>query len=572
MAPQSVTARSSYGLLDYWAIFRHRWPWIVVPLLLLVGLAAYRSLTKPPTYQASAEVLLAETASQSVIDPASQSVGALSRELANEISLATSDAVEQLVVAELGTLPTIAVSADSSADVLVFTATAPTSTEASAVANVWAEQYVEVKRQEAVENIAAASASLEQRLRSLAERRESLRSPLDALDARIAAAESEELAAQLQDDYDRTQDELSYDLALVASQAQATTDSLTRLELQAELASVGVARIVRSAQPPTEASDGSLIRSLLPAIVFGLLIGAGMAFVAELRDNTIKTVADLADLTDAPVLAAIPATKGSADPALAAHEDPEGAVTRGYHKARSSIDFASLDRPLTSVLITSPGPGEGKTTSASNLALASSSVGKRTVLLDVDYRRPRIHSVYGMERSPGFSDCIVNGATLEHVAYALHGWQGRLVVIPSGTVPPSPAAFVATDEFARVLAKVGADADLVFLDGPPMLAVPDPHTLSKFVDGVVLTVRVGKTTKGEMREVVDLLDQIDARLVGLILIGAEESETFGRYHYYQPEYVGRRRIRPASARFNVGANEIIDLEGTTPEGERVLGR
>lgn len=560
LASPSVSP-SEYSLLDYVAIVRKRWPWMLLPVVALVIASVAWTLTRPPRYNAAARVLLADTAAQATLDPSSQNTGFLSRELSNEISLARSDLVEGLVVAELGDLPSMSIAAESDADVLVFRSSAAVATDAALNANTWAAQYIKVKRDEAVADIDAATASLQERLEDLRAERQRLREPLDELDDRISRTADVETAADLQRQYDRLADDLRYELELVTGQAEATVASLTDLELQSEFASVGEARLIQVAAPPSSTSNPPLSRNLALGTTLGLLAGFGLALLAENRDNTVKGAADIASFTDLPVLASVPEADKKQQPLLATstHQDPEGAFANSYQKVRSSLDFASLEGELKTVLITSAGASEGKSTSSSNLALAFASVGRKTVLVDVDFRRARIHDIYGIPRAPGVSDVVLHGADMTSVAYSVNE-QGleSFLVVPSGTPPPNPGAFVGTAGFVGAMDWIRDEAEMVILDAPPLLAVSDPHTMAKNVDAVVLTARAGKTTKGELAEIIAALGQVGANVLGIILIGVEESEAYGRYYYSYRSDNGRALAPPPT----VGSNLWTQREAT----------
>ncbi|MGI9597029.1 MAG: hypothetical protein ACR2QK_12770, partial [Acidimicrobiales bacterium] len=276
--------REEYGLLDYWSIIRKRWLWVLLPVLLLVPASWFYSSSQPERFEAEASVILADTASQAALDPSSQNTGFLSRELSNEISLAHSDAVESLVEGDLGSLPPISISAESGTDVLLFSAQAGTPEEAATVANTWANMYIQVKREDAVRDINAATQSLQTRLQEQREQRQLLRAPLDDLDERIQRAADPEIAASLQREYDRLADDLRHELDLLTSQAEATVANLTDLELQAELSSVGEARFIQVAAPPDSSSNPPLSRNLALGLVVGLIIGFALALLAETRD------------------------------------------------------------------------------------------------------------------------------------------------------------------------------------------------------------------------------------------------------------------------------------------------
>ncbi len=540
---------SEYGLFDYLSIIRKRWIWMLLPVVAMTLVSAFWSSTRAPSYEASARVLLADTAVQRTLDPSSQNTGFLSRELSNEISLARSDLVETLVEGELGQLPSMTIRAEQDADILVFVSRADSAEEAAENANSWARQYIQVKRDEAGADLAAATASLGDRLEELRLRRQEIRAPLDALDDRIAATTDSERALDLQRQYDRLSDDLRYELELVTGQAQATMASLSDLELQAEFASVGEARLVQAAAPPLSSSNPPLSRNVALGLTMGLLAGFGLALLAEHRDNTITAVVDIASITDLPVLASVPEAAKRHHNALptATHREPEGAFASGYHRLRAAIEFAGFEQDLRTVLVTSANAAEGKSTTASNLALAFASTGRKTVLLDVDFRRPRQHEIYGVAQVPGLSDVALYGVEPPSVAYSLDepGLE-TLLVVPAGTEPPSPAAFVSTDGFVRAVDWIRGEAELVVMDAPPMLAVSDPQTMAKHADSVVLTARSGQTTKNELLEAIVSLGQVGANVVGVILIGANESETYGRQSYYRSEQKATRKT-PASA-------------------------
>lgn len=532
------TTPEEYGLFDYWSIVQKRWPWVLLPVVVFTAIATIYSLNEPDRFEADASVLLSDTASQRTLDPSSQNTGFLSRELSNEISLAESDTVERLVIDALGGLPRVNISSDGDADVLVFSASAGNAENAALFANTWADKYIQVKREEAVRDITAATVSLQGRLAQLREERQTLRAPLDELDERIESSAEPVLAAQLQREYDRLADDLRYELELVTGQAEAAVASLTELELQAELSAVGEARVVQVAAPPSNRSNTPLSRNIALGLTVGLLAGFGLALLAETRDKTIKSATDVQSITDLPVLASIPEApkKMQLELPFATHREPEGMYADGYHKVRSSLEFVSFEKDIKTVLVTSPNASEGKSTTSSNLALALSSVGQKTVLLDVDFRRARVHEIYNIAQSPGYSDVVLYGAEMSSVAYAIQEpGLNDLLVVPTGTIPPSPAAFVGTSGFLKTLDWVKSQADAVVMDAPPLLAVSDAHTLAKHVDAVVITAKAGQTTKGELAEVLTVLSQVGANVIGIVLIGVSETEAYGKHYYYRSE-------------------------------------
>ncbi len=566
MAGMMAARRGEYSLLDYGALLTKRWRWVALPVLALGALALVLALRQPDNFRAAATVLVADTASQQALDARAPNAGILNRELSNEILLAESSPVEELVEAELGTVPKVEIDAVSGADALRFVANAAEPEQAALFANTWAGKYIQAKQDEAVANITAAKTSLTTRLDDLRVRRQELRSSLDGLQRRVGEDEAtapSALQAQL--------DEARYELDLVEAQAQATTSSLTDLELQAELAAVGEARMVQVAGPPRAPSNTPVPLLVAIGCFLGLLVGVGAAVLIEAFDRTIKTAADVAEVTDLPVLASIPkAARRSGDPAFAIVEDSEGLVANAYHKVRSSLEFVGLEQEIRSILVTSANASEGKSTTSSNLALAFASVGNQTVLMDVDFRRPRQHELYRIDQAPGLSDYILYGAALARVAHPLHEpGIAEMRIIPSGTVPPSPAALIGAKSFQETVDWIVSHAEIVTLDAPPLLAVPDALTLGQHVDAIVVTARAGQTTKDELREVVGMLRQTQATVAGVVLIGVAEADSYGKG--YQAKTAVVRRGTPADTANGAGGLWADDGQSVAGQATSVGG-
>lgn len=532
MTTEIGAAPIDYGLGDYLSIVSRRWIWVLAAVIGFNAAVGLFSIVRPHTFEASSRVLLTDTAAQRALDPRAQTPGLISGQLPNEIALARSDVVEKLVRAELGLLPEIDLSADTEADILVFRATASSPADAALYANTWAEQYIAVKRSDAISDINAATANLRTQLEDLRRKRQALRAPLDELDDEILDAPNEREAAALQKQYDRLANDLSYELDQITSQADATTANMSDLELQAQLATVGEARIIQVAAPPTSGANAPLSLNLALGTVLGLIAGFVLAFLAERRDNTIKSAADVALVTDVAVLAGVPeaAEHDRRFLGIATYQGADGRFAEAYHKVRSALEFALFEREVRTILVTSPSSAEGKSTSASNLALAFASVGKRTVLIDVDFRRPRQHVIYGIDQAPGLSNVVLHNFDLFSVACPVQepGLES-LRVIPTGIIPPAPAAFVGTEAFRDAIGWIRDSSDLVILDAPPLLAVSDPHTLAHDVDAVVMTVRVGSTTRPQLREAIAALHQVGANIVGIVLVGVDRNENYVDY-------------------------------------------
>lgn len=533
MTGHQYRADDELQLTDYLRILQRRWIWVVLATTVVVSLALIVSLVRDPTYTATAQVSLGNSAAQEAIqDALFDNVRTADRELSNEVNVALSDTVHDEVVRILGVEPDISISADDESDSIRFVSTAATADESADHANTWAEVYVDTKRREATESIAEAVAVFEADLADLRAERNELRQPLDVLEDDLATATTEEQQALLQGRINRLSAELSTEFELLDLRVQRVVENITQLELNSRLASTGTARVVQVAAPPQSASNGSLLRNLVLALVVGVVSGGAAAILVESLDRTIKSTEDVASM-GVPVLGSIPLPDRNfpeAELPLATMRHVGTPVAEAYQKVRTALEFALLGRQINSLLITSPNQSEGKTTLSVNLAWAMSAVDHRVALVDVDFRRPRVHEIFNCPAQPGLSDNLLSGIPLPQLALRVdeHGSR-NLIVIPTGTEPPSPADFVASPAFTSLIRSIESQADLVVLDAPPVLPVSDAPSIGRQVDAVIVTVKAGSTTRDQLMDTLDDLRGVGADVIGVCVVGSRSSSQYGTY-------------------------------------------
>ena len=533
MVSASGATADELELADYLRIMRRRWLWILVPAVAVCALATALTAAQSPSWSASAQVSVGGSAAQEAISGRGSSGAAGVRELSNEVDLAASDQVRQEVTNRLGTTPDVDIAAAESSDAILFTATASSAEAAAEAANTWAEVYVDTKRQDAIDSIDSAVEAFQTDLADFRAERTRIRKPIDDLEDQLAGedltdAERSVLEGQLA----RLQSDLEPDLNVVDAKVEAVAASIAELQLNSRLAAAGAARVVQVAAPPQHPTNASLERNLLLGLVIGLILGAAVALLVENLDRTIKGPDDVAAL-GLPLLGGIPEPARPLEEgelALATLRHPRSPVAEAYQKVRTAVEFALLGREINSLLITSPDQGEGKTTSAANLAWAMSAVDHRVALIDVDFRRPRIHRIFECPLQPGLSDYLRSGVPLDQLAVRV-GTPGsrNLVVIPTGALPPNPGEFVASPAFAAVIRDLEQQADLVILDAPPVGPVSDPVSIGRIVDAVIVVARSGRTTRDQLRDTVDSLRQVGADVIGVCLVGVASSE-YGSYY------------------------------------------
>ncbi|MEM7275325.1 MAG: polysaccharide biosynthesis tyrosine autokinase [Actinomycetota bacterium] len=534
MPPQTTEFDDELELTDYVRILRRRWVWVLVPLVATLGLATAFTVFQRPTYCATAQVLIADSQAQNLLNGQSN-VFVANRDLANEINIAYSDAVRGRVESSLGLEPDVTISGASDSDVLWFEGCAATADEAVAHANLWASTYVSIKQERAAESVGSAVDGFQIRLEELRTRRQEVRAPLDALEDRLVDADDESRPG-LQASIDRLRNDLATELQLIDAQFQTIASNITRLELDGELARTGTASIIQTAAPPPAPANADLGRNLILALIVGAILGAVTALLSENLDRSIKTADDVVGV---PVLGSIPRPGRElrdADLPLATMNHTGSPVSEGYQKVRTAVEFALLGRKITSLLVTSPEQAEGKTTTAANLAWTMSAVDHRVVLADVDFRRPRIHEVFRCQPEPGLSDNLLHDTPLNRLALRVDDHRSNMVIIPTGAQPPSPGDFVASPAFSGLLRDLEAEADLVILDSPPVLPVSDALSIARQVDAVIVAARVGKTSRQELTRAVESLRAVGADVLGVCLVGIKfDSQKYG-YGYSE----GRR--------------------------------
>jgi capsular exopolysaccharide synthesis family protein len=205
---------------------------------------------------------------------------------------------------------------------------------------------------------------------------------------------------------------------------------------------------------------------------------------------------------------------------LIAVSEPRSPISEAYRTLRTNLDFASLDQDLKTIAVTSAGTGEGKSTTLANLGVVSAQAGRKVVLVDADLRRPSLHTVFGLTNEAGLTTMMMDESSLAAPPLQETGIEG-LLVLTSGPLPPNPADLLGSRRMEEVIGALANEADQVFFDTPPVVAVTDAAVLATKVDGVLLIISAGKTRREQARTAVHRLEQINARLVGTVLTNTE---------------------------------------------------
>jgi receptor protein-tyrosine kinase len=253
--------------------------------------------------------------------------------------------------------------------------------------------------------------------------------------------------------------------------------------------------------------------NLALAALLGLLIGYGVAVLRELLDNTISSNDDVEKTIATPVLATIGYDRDVPRHPLLTDAGSHSPRSEAFRLLRTNLQFLNLDTRPKSLVITSAVPGEGKTSTATNLAIALAQTGQRVLLVDGDLRRPKIAATLGLERSVGLTTVLVGRSDL-HESIQKHAGSG-IYFLASGPIPPNPTEVLQSKAAQALFDRLSEMFDMLIVDAPPLLPVSDAAIIARDVDGAILVVRHGKTTKEQLRQAVDRLGQVDANLFGV---------------------------------------------------------
>lgn len=207
--------------------------------------------------------------------------------------------------------------------------------------------------------------------------------------------------------------------------------------------------------------------------------------------------------------------------------DPRSPVSEAYRTLRTNLSFSSLDRPIKTLVVTSPAPDEDKSTTVANLAVTMAQGGKRTILVDCDLRRPTLHTLFNLASEPGLTNLVLE----EHLAPPLQetGVEG-LSLLASGPLPPNPADMLGSLKVDQIIKTLADAADIILFDAPPVVAVTDATVLGAKVDGVLLVISAGKTRRDHARRAKEMLEKANVRIIGAALTNAPKDSTIGGYY------------------------------------------
>lgn len=354
--------------------------------------------------------------------------------------------------------------------------------------------------------------------------------------------------------YEKLQDELD--------RAKRTSDSLNDRIKQfsmAEDASGLKVSPLESAVAHYTPVEPDASATLSYALVLGAMVGIGLAFVRDWLDQRLHSAEEVKQALAVPVLGAVPHITGSVTPSqrgMYLHAEPMSDVAEAYRTIRTAVYFGNDGAVAKTLLITSPAPGDGKTTLASNLAIAMAQAGNRILLLDADFRKPTQHKIFGIEKRLGLSNVLAGESKLEEVIH--HSVIPGLDILPCGPIPGNPSEILNSQMFADLLEHLSERYDHVLLDSPPILPVTDSRILAASCDVTLLALRAHRTTLKGALHTRDILNAVGGHVLGVVVNDIPRRRGLYGYYYgygeaYQYGYGQARRPKLASPADGNGA-------------------
>jgi polysaccharide biosynthesis transport protein len=481
---------------------RGRW-WIAAISLLGLGASLGLSLIMTMQYTATAELLVQSTGNLNLATGLYQAP-ITSADVETELQLVTSAPVQNQVLAKLGSTPGVVASQLGQTNVIAVAAVSTNPVRAALIANTYVHAFIAWSAAIAISNVTAAANQLS--------------TQIDAIGAQISRLPSSSAAL----------------VTALSNQQAVLKGQLAQLEVAGTTASTGL-ELVTPAAVPTSPSSPKEAQDALLGVIAGFMLGVGVAFLRDSLDDTMASGKTVERLSGAPLLASVPmvpSRRKKGIPVVAAVSEPSSQLAEAYRSLRTSLQFARQDRPLRTILVTSPSVGDGKTAVVVNLGAVFAQAGVSVVLVSSDLRRPGLNQFFAPGERAGLSSVLTGEQPLEQALVPAPGID-RLWTLGAGRGVANPTELLADQRMQAVIGELAQRFDVVLIDSPPVLPVADALILSGCVDGVLLVVAAGQTRRADLRRTTEKLAHAGTPVVGVVLNKSTAQDGYGYYSGYQ---------------------------------------
>lgn len=516
-----------------------KWLWLVLVCTAAAAIAAYIvSKNTTPVYQASTKLLVNQSSTSNQVNLAYQDI-LMSQQLARTYANLLSDRPVVEETARRLNLPTdqkslarlqsdISVTPIRDTQLMEVKVEGESPEMIALVANTLPEVFIERNQQLQLGRVTGLKTSLENEIANVQD----------------DIARTQASLAEATDDVQRQRYEASL------AQYRGTLSSLVNNYQQIRLAEAQASNnliVVKPAVVPQTPIRPRTTTNVLLAAVVGAMIAVGAAFLIEYLDDTVKSPDDVTRVSGLSTLGAIARLKDAgAQRQLIAWSHTKAPESEAYRTLRTNIQFSSVDKPIRTLIVTSSGPSEGKSTTSANLAIVMAQTGQKVILVDTDLRRPVLHKTFGVPNNVGITTALLAGDDVDLQAYLQPTEVDNLAIMTSGPIPPNPSELLGSQRMKHIVQRLGESADMVIFDTPPVLVVTDAAVLGRQVDGVLLVADAGGTREQALAQAVAELRKTGTNILG-VAMNRLDSRSRGYYYYYYYYYytdeTGARRRR-----------------------------
>ena len=494
----------------YLQILRRRKWWVTLTAGLGLAASLAFALTAHKEYSATAQLLVQPSVDTGGFGAAQPPV--TQTDVETELQLVTSAPVQRAVRARLGSVPAVSAAEVGQTNVISITGTSRVPSQAALVANLYATDFVQYRQGVAERSLASAEAQLRSQISALGQQLSSIR------------------------------DSSSPEASALLNQQAVLKEQLAQMQVSGAVDSGDVV-LVTPAQTPTSPGSPKPAQDGLLGLAAGLALGLGAAFLRDSLDDKLVSKEAVEHAGGAPVLAMTPAVTSwrRQQPLVVVISEPTSPAAESYRSLRTSLQFSRQEGQFRSIVITSPGVAEGKTATLANLGVVFAQAGERVVLVSCDLRRPRIGEFFGLDEQEGLTSVLLGHRTLEEAVLSVPGFD-RLSLLPAGPVPPNPAELLNSDLAQDVFVRLREHFDLMLIDSPPVLPVTDAAILSRHADATLMLAAAGQTRRGDLHRAVEKLDQVGAKILGIVL--NKVTRQAGRNYGYSYSYETYQSVAP----------------------------
>lgn len=522
----------------YFTALVRRW-WLILLLLLLgPGLFYGYSLLQTPVYQATATIVVGQSIQSTQLN---QQTIQLSQMLALTYSdLARRQPVLEAAIADLGQTGNwqalrdrIDVRQIEGTQLLEIDVEASSLDEARRLADAIVAQLI------LQSPTASQNEQQSEKQQAVLGRMQSLEERIKRSQSQVAALEEAIVASTTAQDVQKYQQEITKLEQTITRWEQDYDRLIPQLETGQ---AANFLSVVEMAHGPTSPIRPRTRLLLILGGTLGLLLGVGLVLLLESLDDTFKSADDLREALALAPLGAISKIKGKQEQQLVDRMDAFDPVVEAYRMIRSNLQFTSVDDPARLLMVTSSVPGEGKSTTAANLAIVMAQAGLKTIIVDADMRRPMQQFIFQVSNLGGLT-ALLRTPAMDPVEQVVETQVDNLWLLPCGELPPNPAELLGSKRMAMILRDLGERADVVICDSPPTLLVTDAVVLSSNVDGVLLVIKAGDTRRDVVRQALDSLERTGATILGGVL--NQVSRKTGGYYAGYYAAVTKTSTQPA---------------------------